>query len=167
MARIQKYPRNIKLSRCITTIPLSNMLWKLPVAKYTISHCIAANSIHEKKTIRCVFLFSFDFSGNLSEKASAFFTSSSTCIIFAVSAVSIRFPSGSSVTVISRISANGINKEISGRLSPRSHLLTALSDIKSFYASSFCVKFFSFLLADTNLPNCSLSISNIQALLFI
>ena len=55
---------------------------------------------------------------------------------------------------------------MSGMLSPRSHLLTALSDKNSRAASSFCVKPFSLRRAATNAPNFSRSISNFPLIRF-
>ena len=59
-------------------------------------------------------------------------------------------------------SARGWSRATSGRLKPRSHLLTALSETKSFSARSFWVMPFSLRSWDKNVPNFSLSISYIS-----
>ena len=56
-------------------------------------------------------------------------------------------------------SARGWSRAMSGRLSPRSHLLTALSDMYNRSAKSFWVM--PRRSWDRNVPNCSLSISYI------
>lgn len=89
------------------------------------------------------------------EMVSAFLTSASTSLAGSCCSSSRR-PSNNSVTEIPSSSASGRSRETSGTLSPRSHLLTALSETYSRSARSFCVQPFSRRNCARNDPNACL-----------
>ncbi len=96
------------------------------------------------------FLFRY-FSNAFSRRCAYNFSVFSLLLTVSFSPV-IRSPRSSSSVVTPKISANTGSSEISGALSSRSHLLTALSDTLIFSASSFCVYPFAFRNAARNFP---------------
>src|SRR5699024_3733440 len=92
----------------------------------------------------------------------AVFTTCSTASGFRGTSTGCRRHCKSSVTVTPRPSAKGISRAVSGTLTPVSHLLTALSEINSCWASAFCVRPFSLRSWATKDPNRALSSSYIE-----